>query len=230
MRRSLCLIGGFLTVARETGLPLRCLEIGASAGLNLNWDRYAYDLGPLGAWGDPASPVRIDGEWTGEAPPFDVACEVAERAGCDRAPVDVADADQALRLQAYIWADQPERLARLRGAITLARRFTPALEAEDAGVWSRRMASPRPGLATVLFHSVVWSYLPHETREGVRQAIRAAAAEARPDRPFAWLKMEPVSADPAAPMDLRLTLWPGGAERYLARVHPHGANVSWLGA
>lgn len=67
VRRSLCLVGGFLTVARKTGLALRCLEIGASAGLNLNWDRYRYDLGPLGAWGDLDSPVRLDGEWT--APP-----------------------------------------------------------------------------------------------------------------------------------------------------------------
>ena len=64
VRRSLCLVGGFLIVARETGLSLRCLEIGASAGLNLNWDRYRYDLGPLGAWGDPASPVVLDGAST----------------------------------------------------------------------------------------------------------------------------------------------------------------------
>jgi hypothetical protein len=124
-RRSLCLVGGFLTVARETGLPLRCLEIGASAGLNLNWDRYVYDLGVRGAWGDRSSPVRLDGEWEGAPPPFDVAAEVAERLGCDRAPIDLSDPDRALRLQAYVWADQPERLARLRGAIALARRFPP---------------------------------------------------------------------------------------------------------
>ncbi|MFI4936819.1 MAG: DUF2332 family protein, partial [Caulobacterales bacterium] len=39
VRRSACLLGGFLTVAAETGLPLRCLELGASAGLNQSWDR-----------------------------------------------------------------------------------------------------------------------------------------------------------------------------------------------
>ncbi len=230
VRRSLCLIGGFLTVARETGLPLRCLEIGASAGLNLNWDRYRYDLEDGSVWGDSASLVRLDGEWTGAAAPFDVAARVAERAGCDRAPIDLADPDSALRLQAYVWADQPDRLARLRGAIALAQAFPPSVEAEDAGVWALGTASPRPGVASVLYHSVVWSYLSAETRAAVEEAIRRAADLARADRPFAWLRMEPRSADPTAPMEVRLTLWPGGVERSLAHVHPHGAKVLWLGA
>ena len=227
VRRSLCLVGGFLMVARETGLPLRCLEIGASAGLNLNWDRYRYDLGPLGAWGDVASPVTLEGEWEGAVPPFDVAAEVAERAGCDQAPIDLGDTDRALRLQAYVWADQAERLARLRGAIDLARRFPPPLVAEDAGAWALRMAPPKAGLATVLYHSVVWPYLSAGTRDDLRAAIRGAGDAARPDRPFGWLRMEAVSADPTAPMDLKLTLWPGGEERLLAQVHPHGARVVW---
>jgi hypothetical protein len=230
VRRALCLVGGFLTVARETGLPLRILEIGASAGLNLNWDRYRFDLGPLGAWGDPASPVRLDGEWSGAPPPFEVAAEVAERAGCDRAPVDVSDSDQALRLEAYVWPDQPERLDRLRAAIALARRYPPPVEAEDAGAWALRTAHPRPGVATVLYHSVVWSYLSEETLSAIRLAIRRSAASASAQAPFAWLRMEPQSADPAAPMEVRLNVWPGGEERSLARVHPHGAKVLWLGA
>ena len=37
--RSAALLGGFFTVARETGLPLRLLELGSSAGLNLRWIR-----------------------------------------------------------------------------------------------------------------------------------------------------------------------------------------------
>jgi hypothetical protein len=229
VRRSICLLGGFLTVARETGLPLRCLEIGASAGLNLNWDRFFYDLGPQGAWGDPSSPLRIDAEWTGAPPPFDVAAKVAERAGCDQSPIDVSDPDQALRLQAYVWADQAERLARVRAAIDIARRFPPAVEAADAGDWVARMAPPKPGVATVIYHSVVWFYLSAETREAVRSAILRAGEAASADAPLAWLRMEAQSLDPAAMMGLRLTAWPGGQERVIAEVHPHGAKVSWLG-
>src|SRR5579863_3847406 len=38
--RSCALLPGFLEVVRQTGLPLRLLEIGASAGLNLRWDHF----------------------------------------------------------------------------------------------------------------------------------------------------------------------------------------------
>jgi hypothetical protein len=230
VRRSLCLVGGFLTVARLTGLPLRCLEIGASAGLNLNWNRYRYDLGDLGAWGDATSPVSLDGDWQGEPPPFDVAARVIERAGCDLAPVDLADPDRALRLQAYIWADQPDRLARLRAAVAVARDYPPKVDTADAGAWALRMTPPKAGMATVLYHSVVWSYLPPDTRTDIEQAIRTAGEAARPDRPFAWLRMEPKAGDPNAAMEVFLTLWPGGEQHSLARVHPHGAKVLWSGA
>jgi hypothetical protein len=102
VNRSVCLAPGFLTMARRAGLPLRCLEIGASAGLNLNWDRYRYDLGSFGSWGDPQSPVRLSAEWSGANPPFDVKTTVAERRGCDQNPIDVSDEDQAFRLKAYV--------------------------------------------------------------------------------------------------------------------------------
>jgi hypothetical protein len=69
VRRSLCLVGGFLTVAKRAGLPLRCLEIGASAGLNMNWDRYRYEFGDGASWGGPDSPLHLAGEWTGGARP-----------------------------------------------------------------------------------------------------------------------------------------------------------------
>jgi hypothetical protein len=92
------------------------------------------------------------------------------------------------------------------------------------------MARTRNGVATVLYHSVVWPYLTDETRAAIRRAIRPAADQARPAAPFAWLRMEPQTVDTAAAMQVRLTLWPGGEERGLTRVHPHGAKVLWLGA
>jgi hypothetical protein len=51
VRRSAVLLPGFLTIAAETGLPLRILELGASAGLNQLWDRRHYRLGEIGEWG-----------------------------------------------------------------------------------------------------------------------------------------------------------------------------------
>ena len=86
--RSGVLVGGFLQIAKETGLPLRCLEIGASAGLNTIWDRYHYRLGAVG-WGDPQSPVSIAPSWEGTSPPVDAPLRVIERHACDIAPIDL---------------------------------------------------------------------------------------------------------------------------------------------
>lgn len=224
--RSFCLAPGFLTIAAETGLPLRLLEIGASAGLNLRFDRYAYDFAGQ-AWGAPGSPVRLDNDWRGP-PPALASLEVAERAGCDQAPVDVADPAQALRLQAYVWPDQAERMARLRGAIAVARDNPAELTAADAAAWTARRLAPTPGVASVLYHSVMWQYMPEATQAATRAAIEAAGAAASREAPVAWLRMEPNGERKGWPMELRLTRWPGGAERHLADLHPHGAWVAWL--
>jgi hypothetical protein len=225
--RSLCLVGGFLTVARETGLPLRCLELGASAGLNMNWDRFGYRFGDDGRWGDPAATVQLYGDWRGDSPPL-TAVRVVERAACDQNPIDVTDDDWALRLQSYIWPDQTLRLERLRAAIALKRQTGDVPEKADAGDWTEAHAHPKPGVATVIYHSVFLQYPPRETQARIRAAIAAGGAAATPDAPLAWLSMEPNPEDMAGPFEILLTLWPTGEQRRLATVHPHGAYVNWL--
>lgn len=227
VRRSICLLGGFLTIAKQTGLPLRCFEIAASAGLNSSWDRYFYRLGGM-AWGDPASPVRMDTDWTGSAPPVDAKVQVIERAACDRRPTDLANLAERRRLLAYIWPDQFERLARARAAIGLTLAHGLTVETADAAEWTARVASPVAGAATVLFHSVFWQYMPPATEAALRAAIEVQAARATAQAPFAWLRMEPPPGDVVG-MEVTLTLWPGGETRVLAKVHPHGARVNWSG-
>jgi len=61
------LLGGLLIVAARWRLPLSLIEIGASAGLNLHFDDFFYDLSERRGWGDPQSSVRIKSEWRGKA-------------------------------------------------------------------------------------------------------------------------------------------------------------------
>ncbi len=224
--RSGVLLGGFLTLAAATRLPLRLLEIGASAGLNLIWDRYCYNLGGA-LWGGAASPVRLSPRWTGKLPPMDAPLSVASRAACDIAPIDLEDEAARLRLRAYVWADQPERLARLDGAMALARAGGHRVERADAASWvGDRLREAPPGCATVLYHSIMWQYMPEASRDAIGDAIEAACARASVDAPLAWLRFEPSALD--APPELRLTLWPGAPAQTLARAHPHGSAVTWF--
>lgn len=225
VRRSACLLGGFLTVAAETGLPLRCFEIGASAGLNMNWDRFHYRLGQA-AWGDPASPVVVPTDWSGPLPPLEAPVRVVERAACDRRPTDLKDDAQRRRLLACIWPGQFDRLARSRAAIDAALATGTVVDAADALDWTRAKVRPKAGTATVLYHSIFWQYLPPEVRDALEATILEIGAAATPEAPFAWLRMEPPMNNLAI-VELRLTLSPGGEDRLLAQVHPHGAWVEW---
>ena len=93
VRRSAVLLPGFLAIADSTRLPLRGFELGASAGLNLNWDAFGYRLGDH-AWGPDDAAVRLSAEWRGQPPPLDAPIEVLERSACDRRPVDLTDPAQ----------------------------------------------------------------------------------------------------------------------------------------
>jgi hypothetical protein len=225
VRRCICLLGGFLEVARATGLPLRCFEVAASAGLNLAWDSYFYEL--TGAsWGDRGARVAMDTDWTGPLPPLAAQVTVVERAACDRRPTNLADADQRRRLLAYFWPDQAARMARIRAAIAQAVETGVEVEAADAVAWTQARVAPRRGAATVLYHSVFWTYLTAEAQAHFTAAAEAIGAQAMAEAPFAWLSMEP-RADDITTMEVWLRLWPGGEARLIAECHPHGAWVRW---
>jgi hypothetical protein len=225
VRRSIVLLGGFLEVAAATGLPLRVFEIGASAGLNLSWDRYRYELGGA-AWGDPNASVRMDTDWRGPLPPLDAPVRVIERAACDRRPTDLGDPDQRRRLLSYYWPDQTERIARIHAAIDFAVATGVRVETATAAAWTRARVGPQPGAATVVFHSSFWPYLSPADQDELRQILEAIGAPATREAPFAWLSKEPPT-DQLAADELVLRLWPGGEAQRLAETHPHGAWVEW---
>jgi len=224
--RSGVLLGGFLAIGDATGLPLRMLELGASAGLNMVWDQFGYRLGEL-AWGNPASPVQLAPEWRGPSP-SGVALRVASRAGCDIAPVDLADPERRLGLTSYVWADQAARLARLDGAINLARAAGIVVHRADAAVWTRaQLARPVPGQTTVLYHSIFWQYMPAATQAEIIASVAEAGARATADAPLAWLRFEP--PDPSKRAALTLSCWPGETTLQLAEADAHGRVVDWVG-
>jgi hypothetical protein len=222
--RCAALVGGFLVAARDTGRPIRQFEPGASAGLNLRWDHYRYEIDGA-AWGNPASPVRLANRVVSGRPPFEVATQVIERAGCDLAPLDPACADDQVALLSFTWADQEERLSLVRGALEVAERVPVVVERAEASEWvASKLEAKRPGALTIVFHSFLTRYLDERSLHRLLSAIEEAGKRASESVPLAWLRME--GGQKSA--ELRLTMWPGGDTRLLAVSGNQGNDIHWL--
>lgn len=218
--RAMPVLAAMLTVADRSRLPLRIFEIGSSAGLLLNFDRYFY-AGEGWTWGDERSPVHLKNRTLSGWPAHtDAPLTVLERYGCDLHPVDpVRDADTLL---GFVWPDQRERFERLRAALAVACEHPAQIAAGEGIQWLRKNAAPKQGAATVALHTITADHMTDGQRALLRAAIGGLAAHARSDAPFAWVRMEN--------LETRVTYWPGEIETLIAKSDGHAQNLRWTGA
>jgi hypothetical protein len=238
--RSAPLFGGLLVAAeraaahtgRSEPLPLRLLEVGASAGLNLRPHRVRYRLPDGTVLGDPEGPFRLDVEWTGLPPAnLEHPLRVVQRSASDPNPIDVSTVGGRLQLASFVWPDQIGRMHRLAGAMRLARADPVPIERSGGTEWlAAKLAKPRRGVLTVVWHSVVWQYVPASERARGQQVMEQAAARATEDTPLALLVYESRRV-PGAPdqfrFDLLLRLWPAGMSVCLGHGSGHGIPFGW---
>lgn len=218
VRRAAVLIATGHWLTAQYGLPLRVLELGASGGLNLMWDRFALRAGET-RLGPQEAALELRPDWQGDAP-ISAPPTVQERRGVDLMPIDARSPEGALRLTSYLWADQPERLARTRSAIAC---FDAVVDQGDAADWlETQLEQVEPDHLTLVYHTIAWQYFPAETQDRCRAAICAAARRG----PVAHLAMEAdgQSGEGAA---LSLTLWPEGRDISPGRADFHGRWVRW---
>jgi hypothetical protein len=220
--RGAALAGALCHLAGQASLPIRLVEIGTSAGLNLRADKFRI-TGAGTAYGEPSSPVQMTGGWLGRAPDV-TPIEVVSRVGGDLAPVDPASESGRLKLLAYVWADQVERLGRLRGACQLAAEIPAELRTEPASETIARI-SLEPGTWTVLWHSIMYQYLSAEQEEAIETGIKSLAARATGSARFAHVSLELVRGTTDTPVEV--VTWPGGIGRRLGTAPPHGIPVTW---
>ena len=205
--------------------PLALLEVGASAGLCLQPDRYRYDLDGVIA-GDKASPLTISCHYAGTVPEIRPDIEVAWRAGIDLNPLDVTAPDDVRWLEMLIWPgrDHDARLDRLRAAVAIARAAPPRVVAGDLNARLAAVAAEAPGGATlVVFHTAVLAYVPEAGRAAFQAVVR--------DLPGHWISQEDLRVWPAFAVPV-----PPGPERFVlaldgtavALTAPHGGYVEWL--
>jgi hypothetical protein len=232
VRRCACLLPAFALAERAAGgRPLALVEVGASAGLNLLWDRYAFDYGAPGQLGDPASPVRITCAVRGpHAPPLPAAMpRVDWRLGIDLHPVDVLDPEAVLWLRALIWPEHLDRTATLDGAVAVARQAPPRIVAGDALALLPAALQEAPAEALLcVYHSVTTNQFTPAERHRWRELLAAAGTR----RELCHLSIEYHRGRPRPTLDFG-HYRPGvavEAERVLAVCQPHGAWIEWQGA
>ena len=188
--RSMPLLAAFAWLSARFEMPLRLREVGASAGLNLRFDRYRYDGGSW-QWGDARSPLLLRNRIVAGSPEnTDAPIVVDDRIGCDLNPLDATNDEDRLRLTSFVWPDQTDRLARLRNALAIARDFPVEIDAEAFTTWLPRQGIPRRGALTVVFHTIVEEHLSPDEKSELDATICGLGDAATSEAPFAHVRME----------------------------------------
>jgi hypothetical protein len=205
LRRGLSLLG-------ELGLPgpVRLLEIGSSAGLNLRADHL------------PGNPLLE----AGPMPP------IIERLGCDLHPIDPTTQDGRTTLSSYIWVDDVERFQRLGQALRIAAEVRATVRKSSALTFVSAL-SLQEGAVTLVWHSAMWLYMPIDSRQGIQRRLAELGGTASATAPLVHLSWEwqPGGEDT---FTLVLRAWNGrehsGEPLLLATGASHGSPVQPIDA
>lgn len=227
--RCVGLLPGMLAAA-SFGMPLRLLEVGASAGLNLRFDRYRYRYLGGPTWGPAGGPV-LETAAEGSVPNTLVppTVEVGERRGVDLHPIDPTAPDGARLLTSFVWPDEHDRHRRLREALEVARATPVRLDTGDLADWAADHARPEDGATTVLFHSIVAYMLDDATVTRFDEIVERSLRNATGQAPFAYLRLEEPRGL-TSPPELTLTIGDGTGppqRRTILTCDWHGRWVRW---
>ena len=219
VQRAWALLPGFLSVADER--PLDLLELGPSAGLNLLWDRYRYRYS-TGEWGDGELELTGDDRTPPPAGLLERRVHVIRRRGVDLNPVDVTTEHGARLLQSFVWADQTERLERLRRAIDAVRHDPPQLmQADYVEALPSLLRNRREGAQLVVFQTASTMYLDR----GQLTRLHSAMHEAGREEPFVYISTGRAPDDDGYALDVQR--FPDGRIERLAVFDFHGEWLDW---
>jgi hypothetical protein len=203
--------------------PLALIEVGASAGLTLLYDRYSYDYGGHHLAGsDPQAPT-LHCRPSGPVPLPARIPAITWRAGLDLNPLDVTSDDDMRWLSCLVWPGEGDREERLRAAIGTARRRPPVVHRGDLLTGLPALAAQAPAGATVVIcHSSVLYQVPPRKREQFAATVRGLGCS--------WLSSEapgivPGTAMPATDHQMCVLARDG---RPVARADSHGTWLRWL--
>ena len=234
VRRCTCLLPAFSMVQAESERPLALIDIGASAGLNLNVDRYHYRYTRGGlqetSWGSEQARVSLEAELrgSGSLPPLADDLAIQFRGGIDLNPIDLSDESELRWLQALIWPEHVERHQRLIDGAAELRHSPIDLRSGDAAELLPQMIADAPEDAALTAYSTVAIY---QIPAAGRQQILETLAETSRNRPVWLVTLEHLldDIDDVQFPSLAITRFRDGASsrQLLARSSPHGWWIEW---
>lgn len=192
------------------------VDVGTSAGLNLNLDRYRYRWGDL-EWG-PSSMVNLETENRGvDLMPRTI--ELSSRTGLDLNPIDAGDPADRLWLEALIWPEHFERRRRLAAALELAARHPVDIVAGDALETMEPVLHDLPsGEPIIVMHSFALLQFTRESRAEFREILQRQ----RKARPIYEVSFDAMGREDGSG---GLTIDDGSDAMEVGRAHPHGEWV-----
>jgi hypothetical protein len=192
LRRAIALRFALWAIGRRCDGPVHLIEVGASAGLLMNVDRYRYLIGGR-VFGRPDAPVALNTRWRSAdtVPDLDDVPDIAGKTGIDLHPIDLADPGERLWLRALVWPEQRTAAALLDAAIDEVRDERPAIIAGDAIDVCPALDRELPADRTrVVFHAATRMHVPAERREQFDEAVDALSARG----PLFHIWLEPPNA------------------------------------
>jgi len=192
VKRAVGLLVALWAVRRRCQQPVHLIEVGASAGIHLHFDRYRYVIGGR-VFGQRDAKITVETQWRGKHPPphLDDRPLIGSRIGIDLNPVDMTDPRERLWLRALVWPENQHEADLLSAALESVASDPPTIVAGDAidvcPTVSRRLP---PGEPRVVFHAATRMHVPTERRAAFDEAIDAVGE----DGPLYHVWQEPPSA------------------------------------
>lgn len=237
VNRCIGLLPMLMTAHKLRRKPVALIELGASAGLNLAFDRYHYEYAGGPSLGPDDSPVHLVTELRGRVPRMDTSMPpVVDRIGIDPDPVDLDDEDSVAWLRACIWAGEDERQERLDAAIAMARADKPNIRAADVfSVLESTVAGIDRDAEVCLFSSWLMFWLSKEQNAELTRLIHSLSNQRR----VWWMTLELVGSVPGVPdvhgvdrdgsvLGLQRIEHGSNEARCLGSIDPHGKWLDWM--
>jgi len=224
--RSAALLAGLFDLVAASGVRrIRLLEVGASAGLNLQLDHYAY-RGDSWQFGSVDSILRFIDPMEGSVQPEHFM--ITERAGCDLHPVDATTTEGRLLLTSFVWPFDLNRHQRLSLALAIAAAHPLRIDEASASHWLRDALTDEPDGLPVVWHSVTQMYWPRDEVRAVEEILSRYGAR----HLLGEVSLEyDVDGPRGTKPELRTRLWNPDSgcsirERRLGIAHDHGIPVT----